>query len=173
MAGVPWDDYYGPGSPLERLVEAGGKVLRLGADPNTVTLHPLRGIPRRTCRDKRRVRRHRRVRGADGPEMRVVECLDDSNGIVDWPGEDYFSVILADYLAAHAVTARGQVGSAAERTDRRARPRSDFAARVDDRTFRATRAVAAADTASPRRRATARSSRTDRRRRAGAVSAQF
>src|SRR5829696_2241430 len=30
MADVPWDDYYGAGSPLERFVQAGGKVLRLG-----------------------------------------------------------------------------------------------------------------------------------------------
>lgn len=111
VADVPWDDYYGPGSPLERVVEAGGSVLRLGADTNTVTLlhyaEYLAHVP-----DKRRVRRHRRVLGPQGPEIRVVECLDDTLGIVDWPGEDYFSLILADYLAAHSV-ARGTVGGAA------------------------------------------------------------
>src|SRR5262245_44158037 len=32
MADVPWNDYYGPASPLERFVNASGKVLRLGAD---------------------------------------------------------------------------------------------------------------------------------------------
>src|SRR5262245_1071660 len=36
---VPWDHYYGPGSPLERFVTLDGKVLRLGADPDTVTLY--------------------------------------------------------------------------------------------------------------------------------------
>ncbi len=97
---VPWDDYYGPGSPLERLVDSGGSVLRLGADENSVTLiHYAEYLAH--VRGKRRVRRHRRVLGPGGPEMRVVECLDDSIGIVDWPGEDYFAVILRDYLAAH------------------------------------------------------------------------
>jgi aminoglycoside N3'-acetyltransferase len=123
---VPWDDYYGPGSPLERLVEAHGKVLRLGADENTVTLihyaEYLAHVP-----DKHRVRRHRRVRGANGPEIRLVEGLDDTLGIVDWPGEDYFAVILREYLAAHPPR-RGLVGGApSELLD--ARPLVDFAAR--------------------------------------------
>jgi aminoglycoside N3'-acetyltransferase len=108
---VPWNDYYGPGSPLERLVERRGKVLRLGADPNTVTLihyaEYLAHVP-----EKIRVRRHRRVLGPDGPEIRVVECLDDSLGIVDWPGEDYFTTILAAYLA-RGTAAHGTVGNAA------------------------------------------------------------
>ncbi len=110
MADVPWHDYYGPGSPLERVVEDGGSVLRLGADTNTVTLlhyaEYLALVP-----NKRRVRRHRRVHGPHGPEVRVVECLDDSEGIVDWPGEDYFSSILTDYMAARRVT-RGLIGGA-------------------------------------------------------------
>jgi aminoglycoside N3'-acetyltransferase len=108
---VPWHDYYGPGSPLSRLVEAGGAVLRLGADRNTVTLlhyaEYLADVP-----DKRRVRRHRRVHGPLGPEIRTVECLDDSTGIVEWPGEDYFATILADYLAARGIHS-GAVGAAA------------------------------------------------------------
>src|SRR6218665_2676067 len=29
LAGQPWDDYYGPGSPLEKLCQWGGKILRL------------------------------------------------------------------------------------------------------------------------------------------------
>jgi aminoglycoside N3'-acetyltransferase len=107
---VPWHDYYGPGSPLHRLVDAGGSVLRLGADTNTVTLihyaEYLANVP-----GKRRVRRHRRVRGPLGPELRTVECLDDSNGIVEWPGEDYFATILVDYLAT-AAAPRGVVGRA-------------------------------------------------------------
>ena len=110
-ADVPWNDYYGPGSPLERFVQANGRVLRLGADPNTVTLmhyaEYLADVPA-----KRRVRRHRRVATLQGPEIRVVECLDDSAGIVDWPGEDYFILILRDYMASSAV-ATGRVGEAA------------------------------------------------------------
>ena len=68
---VPWDDYYGPGSPLERFVRAGGRVLRLGADLDTVTLihyaEYLAPVP-----SKRRVRRHRLVTSREGAEIRVV-----------------------------------------------------------------------------------------------------
>lgn len=107
---VPWDDYYGPGSPLERFVSAGGRVLRLGADLDTVTLlhyaEYLTPVP-----DKRRVRRHRMVNRPGGPVLRVIECLDDSNGIVDHPGEDYFASILRAYLATGRAT-EGAVGGA-------------------------------------------------------------
>ncbi len=112
MADAPWDDYYGPGSPLQRLVEAGGKVLRLGADLGTVTLihygEYLVDLP-----SKIRVRRHRRVRTPAGSEVRTVECLDDSTGIVEQPDgtPDYFETILIDYLAAGRASV-GSVGSA-------------------------------------------------------------
>jgi len=107
---VPWDDYYGPGSPLERLVRADGQILRLGADLDTVTmLHYAEYLA--PVEAKRRVRRHRVVAGRDGPELRVVECLDDSNGIVDHPGDDYFAVILRQYLATGRAST-GPVGRA-------------------------------------------------------------
>jgi hypothetical protein len=61
--------------------------------------------------DKRRVRRHRLCAGPDGAAVRVVECLDDSDGIVDVPGEDYFAVILREYLAT-ASASTGVVGRA-------------------------------------------------------------
>lgn len=103
---VPWDDYYGPGSPLDRFVAARGKVLRLGADPDTVTLihlaEHLVDLP-----DKRRVRRHRLVRGTDGPQIRVVDTLDDADGIVAHDGEDEFITILREYLG----TGRASVGT--------------------------------------------------------------
>ena len=106
---VPWDDYFGPGSPLERLV-AGGRVLRLGADPNTVTaLHHAEYCC--SVWPKRRVRRHRLVVTSAGPRIRVVECLDDEEGIIDYAGEDYFADLLHDYLATgRAIT--GVVGDA-------------------------------------------------------------
>jgi aminoglycoside N3'-acetyltransferase len=107
---VPWDDYYGPGSPLERLVQAGGKVLRLGADPDTVTLthyaECLVDLP-----DKRRVRRCRRVVGPDGPRLVWVETFDDSDRIVDWADSNYFPQILIDFLAAGRGR-QGRVGGA-------------------------------------------------------------
>ncbi len=107
---VPWDDYYGAGSPLERLVQAGGRVLRLGADLDTLTvLHyaeHLAPVP-----SKRRVRRHRLVATGRGAELRVVDTLDDNDGIVDHPGEDYFAVILRHYLATGRAST-GVVGRA-------------------------------------------------------------
>lgn len=38
LADQPWDSMYGPVSPLERLVEADGQVLMLGAPLETATL---------------------------------------------------------------------------------------------------------------------------------------
>lgn len=110
LADAPWDDYFGPGSPLERLCSLDGAVLRLGADPDTVTLmhyaEYLADVP-----DKRRVTRERVVLGPNGPVTRTVSCLDDSEGIVAWDGEDYFKLILQAYLATGA-GARGLVGNA-------------------------------------------------------------
>jgi aminoglycoside N3'-acetyltransferase len=106
----PWNDYYGPGSPLQKLCEAGGKVLRLGADPETVTvLHYaeyLVHVP-----SKRRTRWDYIVQGAEGPRHVWIECLDDSNGIVDWQGEDYFALITKAYLATGGAR-QGVVGRA-------------------------------------------------------------
>ena len=118
MSDVPWDDYYGPGSPLDRFVQHGGRVLRLGADIDTVTLlHWAESLAPIT--GKRRVRRHRLVMGADGrPEVRVVDTLDDSDGIADYPGvdEDEFGAILRSYLDS---------GRGRARSGRRCRFRAD------------------------------------------------
>jgi aminoglycoside 3-N-acetyltransferase len=107
---VPWDDYYGSGSPLERLVEADGRILRLGADTNTVTLihyaENLVDLP-----DKEHVRRHHRVATPSGPQLRVVDTIDDEEVIVYYPDGDYFADILAGYLATGEAGV-GQVGGA-------------------------------------------------------------
>jgi aminoglycoside N3'-acetyltransferase len=113
LADLPWDDYYGPGSALDRFVAGGGQVLRMGADPDTVTvLHHaeyLADVP-----DTLRVRRHRLVATAHGPRIVVVECLDDEDGIVPvdrQPEEDYFAIVLREFLAAHPHRT-GRVGDA-------------------------------------------------------------
>ncbi len=110
---LPWDDYYGPGSALDRFVSAGGRVLRLGANPDTVSvLHFAEycaDVP-----DPVRIRRHRKVLGPDGPRIVVVECMDDENGIVPderQPAEDYFAIILREFLATGRATV-GRVGGA-------------------------------------------------------------
>jgi len=109
---VPWDDYFGAGSPLEALVKQGGQVLRLGADLDTTTaLHHaewLCPIP-----DKRRARRHRLLATPHGPRVRVVDTLDDNLGIRPYtPGRDFFADILTDYLEAGRAQT-GIVGAAA------------------------------------------------------------
>lgn len=108
---VPWNDYYAAGSPLARLADLEGHVLRLGADTDTTTLlHHAEALAR--LPGKRRVRRHRLVSTPSGPAVRVVETLDDEDGIVDYPaGSDYFSDILVEYLSLGR-GARGRVGDA-------------------------------------------------------------
>jgi aminoglycoside N3'-acetyltransferase len=117
---LPLNDYYGPDSALHRFCQLGGRVLRIGANPDTTTvLHYaeyLASVP-----GKRRVRRHYRVQGKTGPETIVIDCLDDEHGIVDWPAEgaprvewpddDYFAVILKAYLEAGRAL-RGRIGAA-------------------------------------------------------------
>ncbi|MBV9541197.1 MAG: AAC(3) family N-acetyltransferase [Alphaproteobacteria bacterium] len=107
----PWHDYFGPGSPLDHLCALGGHVLRLGADKDTVTLlhlaEYLAPIPH-----KRRIRRHRLVAAPGGPQIRVVECLnDDGEGVCEWPHGDYFEAILNDYLSSGRACI-GRVGNA-------------------------------------------------------------
>jgi aminoglycoside N3'-acetyltransferase len=122
----PWNDYYGPGSPLDKLCAWGGRVLRLGADPETPTvLHYaeyLAELP-----DKRRTRWDYVLATPSGPRHVWVECLDDNEGIADWDGDDYFAAILKAYLA-EGRHREGRVGSAhSELLD--ARDLADFGAR--------------------------------------------
>jgi len=110
---VPWDDYYGQGSPLERFLDLNGRVLRLGADIETVTLLHYAEW-KAPIENKKRVRRHRVVRDETGkPVIRVVDTLDDSNGIADYDGvhDDEFGVILTEYLRTSRA-GTGRVGGA-------------------------------------------------------------
>jgi aminoglycoside N3'-acetyltransferase len=96
---TPLHDYHGPGSVLERLVAADGLVLRLGANPDTVTLthyaEYLADVP-----NKIRVKR-RYVRADIGEQW--IESLDDTDGIAQWAHGDYFPQILIDFVqAGHA-----------------------------------------------------------------------
>ena len=102
----PLNDYYGIGSPLERLVEHRGAVLRLGSDPDTVTLtHYAENLAR--VPDKKRVRRS--YNRADTGEV-SIEGIDDSDGIATWSEGDYFPQILIDFIdAGHAQV--GPVGN--------------------------------------------------------------
>jgi aminoglycoside N3'-acetyltransferase len=103
---IPLHDYHGPGSVLEKFTEMGGAVLRLGANIDTVTLthwaEYLAKVP-----NKRRVRL-RYVRADSGEQW--IESLDDTYGIAEWEGGDYFSQILLDFLAA-GVARTGPIGN--------------------------------------------------------------
>ena len=110
LSNAPWHDYYGPGSPLERLCEMGGRVLRIGASPDTTTVLHLAEY-RAEVPNKCRVRRHYRCMTAAGPATCAVECLDDEHGIAAWEGEDYFAAILREFLATSCAKP-GRVGTA-------------------------------------------------------------
>ena len=111
MRGQPWHDYYGPGSPLDKLCRTGGRILRLGANPDTVTaLHHAEYVAR--LPDKRRTRWDYLLETAGGPRHVWIECLDDCEGIVACDGEDYFALILKAYVEAGRAR-RGRVGAAA------------------------------------------------------------
>ncbi len=105
---------FGPRSPLERLVRAGGKVLMLGAPPDAVTvLHYAEAIA--PIPGKRRVTYEMPVRDGRGRKVwRRAETF-DSNGILDAyavEGEpDAVERIARDYLALGRHAA-GRVGNA-------------------------------------------------------------
>lgn len=96
---TPLHDYHGPGSVLERFTERRGKVLRLGANPDTVTLthyaEYLADVPNK-------VRVNRRYVRADTGEV-WIESLDDTDGIATWEEGDYFPRIFLDYCASGVV----------------------------------------------------------------------
>jgi aminoglycoside 3-N-acetyltransferase len=110
LADTPWDHYYGPDSVLDRFCRMGGRILRLGANLDTVTALHLAEY-RAALPDKRQRTIYFLVAGPAGPEIRQVTSLDNEFGIVDWRGEDYFALILKAYFAAgHGV--HGRVGGA-------------------------------------------------------------
>lgn len=110
LSDQPWDDYFGPGSPLEKLAAWGGRVLRLGADDETVTLMHLAEYLVSLPVEKRRVARTREVLLDGGRiETRTVRSLDDEDGIVPWDGEDYFALAMRAYRKSGRVKS-GRVG---------------------------------------------------------------
>ncbi|MDC0673125.1 aminoglycoside 3-N-acetyltransferase [Nannocystis radixulma] len=99
----------GAGSPLERLCQAGGKLLLLGSDPdNTTLLHYAEAV---APIEGKRVARVRVPVLADGARVWLdVEEFDSANGIKDWP-ERFFADIVERFVAAgHARS--GPIGAA-------------------------------------------------------------
>ncbi|MDL5155284.1 aminoglycoside 3-N-acetyltransferase [Actinomycetospora termitidis] len=109
-ADTPIDYGYGPGSPLARLVEVGGKVAMLGAPWDTMTLlhhaEHLADLP-----GKRVVRVEVPFRTAGGTAWRWVEEFDTSDPVVEGFDEDYFLTVVEDFVAT-GEGKQGRVGRA-------------------------------------------------------------
>lgn len=114
VADHPLGHAYGPGSPLERLLAAGGRVLLLGAPLDALTvLHYAEAVA--DIPGKRRVR-YRMPFPREGGGTRWEDTEDfDSNGILDcYAGEgriDAVEAIARDYVRAYPPVA-GMVGQA-------------------------------------------------------------
>lgn len=98
-ANHPFQYGYGDGSPFDKIVDAGGRVLMLGAPLDTITLlhhaeHKAR-IP-----DKRIVRYRRLVPGEHGPRWMQFEEFDTGDPVNDKLPANCFETIAMDYLAA-------------------------------------------------------------------------
>ncbi|WP_262028253.1 aminoglycoside 3-N-acetyltransferase [Microvirga sp. Mcv34] len=101
---------YGEGSPLAKLVEAGGKVLMVGAPLDTMTLlhhaehlAPILG---------KRIRRYEvPFATPEGVTWHMVEEFDTSEPIVEGLADDYFGTVVQDFLATDRGT-RGIIGQA-------------------------------------------------------------
>jgi aminoglycoside 3-N-acetyltransferase len=106
----PLDHGYGPGSPLAKLVEAGGKVVMIGAPLDTMTLlhhaEHLADLP-----GKRVIRYEVPLATADGVRWRTVEEFDTADPVVEGFADDCFGTIVTDFLAT-GEGVRGLVGAA-------------------------------------------------------------
>lgn len=101
----PLDYGYGEGSPLAKLVEAGGKVVNIGAPRDTMTLlHHAEHLAR--IPDKRVRRYEVPLAAPDGVVWRWIEEFDTGNPVVTGLADDYFADIVSAFLA----TGRGREG---------------------------------------------------------------
>lgn len=126
----PLDYGYGPGSPFDKLVQVGGKVLMAGAPLDTMSLlhhaEHLAQIP------GKRIRRmevpllidgHRNPESLSGSTVsmegslwgptkwQMIEEFDTADPVVDGLAADYFGTIVGAFLAAGRGR-RGRIGSA-------------------------------------------------------------
>ena len=109
VEGHPLQYGYGVGSPFEKLVQVGGKVLLLGSPLDSITLlHYAENIARVP---NKRVVHYRAPMLVDGQRTWVdIEEFDTTHGIADYP-EDYFEVIARAYIATGQAKV-GRVGDA-------------------------------------------------------------
>lgn len=106
----PLEYGYGENSPFARLIEAGGKVLLLGAPLDTLTLlhhaEHLADIP------GKRIRRIEvPLATPTGTQWRMIEEFDTGDPIVEGLADDYFAEIVTEFLAGRQGR-QGLVGAA-------------------------------------------------------------
>jgi aminoglycoside 3-N-acetyltransferase len=101
----PFHYGYGRGSPFEKVLQADGRVLMLGAPLDTITL--LHYAEHEAQIPDKRIRRYRRL--MPGPEWIDFEEFDTSEPCHDKLPSNCFELIAQDYLAA----GRGQQGMVA------------------------------------------------------------
>lgn len=106
----PLDYGYGPASPFAKLVQAGGKVLVLGAPLDTVTLvHHAEHLARLPGKRVRRLEVPLLVDGRT--HWRMMEEFDTSEPVIDGLGDAFIGEIVEDFLATGGGM-RGTVGKA-------------------------------------------------------------
>lgn len=104
--GHPFHYGYGEGTPFERIIQASGRVLMLGAPLDTITL--LHHAEHKARLPGKRVIRYKRLMpGRDGPAWIGFEEFDTSRPVVDTLPSNCFEMIALDYLAA----GRGYTGT--------------------------------------------------------------
>jgi aminoglycoside 3-N-acetyltransferase len=106
----PLDYGYGEGSPFARLVEAGGKVLMVGAPWDSMTLlHHAEHLAR--IPGKRVRRSETPLETPAGVEWRMIEEFDTADPVVAGLPDDYFATVVAEFVAAGGA-AQGLIGDA-------------------------------------------------------------
>lgn len=94
----PQDYGFGPGTPLAKLVEVGGRVLMVGAPWDTMTLvHHADHLADIT--DKNLVRHEVPFAGVGGAEWRFIEEFDTTEPILDDMPENYIEQIVQAFVA--------------------------------------------------------------------------
>lgn len=111
VADHPLDYGYGNDSPFGKLVAAGGKVLMAGAPFDTMSIlhhaEQLADIP------GKRIRRIEvPLRVGDVTEWRLIEEFDTTEPVVEGLSEDYFRIVIEEYIAAGGAHRRGLIGKA-------------------------------------------------------------
>lgn len=106
----PFQYGYGTGSPFEKVLQAQGRVLMIGAPLDTITL--LHYSEHQAQLPGKRIRRYRRLMpGVNGPEWVQFEEFDTAEPVHESLPSNSFERIATDFLAkGHGI--RGRVGTA-------------------------------------------------------------